>query len=153
MNSKSIATHGLAFLIGGVVFSFFAFNLASANFQRQREAFAIAMAIEKQSAGIDEDRAAQYKAAHDHCEDAVTKIYGTETVLYEAVAPKISVMHGAVDIQAGDRLQIQSQLQPKWLIGMRVTPQLAPGIATGVAYGYVDKKTGEVTGPFQVTPR
>jgi hypothetical protein len=94
-----------------------------------------------------------YKAANDHCQEAVQKIYGTETVLYESVAPKIAVLHGAVNIEAGDTLQVSQQMRPKWIIGMRVTPQVAPGIATAVAYGYIDKKTGETMGPFQVVSR
>jgi hypothetical protein len=147
MNLKKLATHALAFLVGGVVFSFFAFNLAAAHAEYSRRLAENRASIAQQAADAKVDT---YKAANDHCQDAVQKIYGTETVLYEAVAPQVAVLHGAVNIQAGSTLQIASQMRPKWLIGMRVTPQLAPGIATGVAYGYIDKKTGETMGPFQV---
>jgi hypothetical protein len=150
MNIQKFATHALAFLIGGVVFSFFAFNLAAAHAEYARRLAESRITVAQQ---MSDQKAEAYKAANDHCQDAVQKIYGTETVLYESVAPKIAVLHGAVNIEAGSTLQIASQMRPKWLIGMRVTPQLAPGIATGVAYGYIDKKSGEVTGPFQVVSR
>lgn len=149
MNPKSIATHGLAFLIGCVVASFLAFNLASAGLQRQREISASISTLDKQVNERIVNQAAEYLAARDHCEDAVKKFYGTETILYEAAPPKISVFHGAVNISPGDAVQFTPQLKPKWLIGARVTPVLAPGMAAGAAYGYMDKNTGAITGPFQ----
>ena len=151
MNAKKIATHALAFLGGCVVASFFAFNLASAHAEYARQLTAKQLAAAQEQIRLAAEGADAYKAANDHCQDAVQKIYGTETVLYESVAPKVSVLHGAVNIEAGDTLQIATQMRPKWLIGMRVTPQLSAGFtAASAAYTYIDKKTGEVMGPFQV---
>jgi len=90
--------------------------------------------------------AGKYRA----CVDQVRGFYETETVLYEAQAPSLSVFHNAISIAPGKAITGAGggTLKPRWIIGARVTPVIVAE-NSGAAYGYVDRKTGEVSGPFQ----
>jgi hypothetical protein len=150
MNAKSFATHGLAVLCGAVVASYLAFNFAAANLQRDSIIGNQRLAAANAQAHVYEDSSEVLAAKYRACVDQVKNFTGTETVLYEPQAPSLSVLRGAVRIEPGAAIagSVQGPLKPKWIIGARITP-LIVAENPGAAYAYIDKKTGQLSGPFQ----